>query len=121
MRSRSRYLRAIVSLALSGALILAFTGTALAAERVRATDSRLFRPKTLSIPRHTKVVWKAGPSAAHTVTAYKGPWHKDTFIPAGGRTHFTFDRAGTYKYVCMIHGSVTGGVCSGMCGKVVVG
>ncbi len=32
-----------------------------------------------------------------------------------------FNKRGTYRFYCTIHGSVTGGTCSGMCGKVVVG
>jgi len=79
-----------------------------------------WRPRTTTINTGVKVVWKAV-SGSHTVTAYKGAWSKNTSIPQGSSTSFTFNRAGTYKFYCRIHGSVTNGVCSGMCGKIVVG
>jgi plastocyanin len=65
-------------------------------------------------------VWKAV-SGTHTVTAYSKNWSKNTTISQGNTTSFTFKKAGTYKFVCTIHGSVSNGVCSGMCGKIVVG
>jgi plastocyanin len=79
-----------------------------------------WRPKVTTINTGVKVVWKAV-SGSHTVTAYKGAWSKNTSIPQGTKTSFTFNKAGTYKFYCKIHGSVTNGVCSGMCGKIVVG
>jgi plastocyanin len=79
-----------------------------------------WRPRTTTINKGVKVVWKAV-SGSHTVTAYKGAWSKNTSIPQGSSTSFTFKNAGTYKFYCKIHGSVTNGVCSGMCGKIVVG
>ena len=105
----------VLSLALVGSL----AGTAQAATRVRASG-RLFRPKSVSINRGGKVVWRAT-SGNHTVTAYRGDWSKDTAINEGQRTSFTFRRTGRYKYYCTIHGDVAGGRCTGMCGKVVVG
>jgi plastocyanin len=79
-----------------------------------------WRPRTTTINTGVKVVWKAV-SGSHTVTAYKGAWSKNTSIAQGTKTSFTFNNAGTYKFYCKIHGHVTNGVCSGMCGKVVVG
>lgn len=119
MRTRSRYLRTIVAFAMSGALVLAFSPSAQAAEVVRATNFR-FRPKSLDVARGTKVVWR-GVEGSHTVTAYKGRWDKNTVIDAGERTSFTFDRTGRYKYRCRFHSTLVDGNCSGMCGKVVVG
>ena len=119
MRHRSRYLRTIVALALLGTLTLALGPTAQAAELVRASDFR-FRPKALDVAKGAKVVWKAV-EGSHTVTAYKGRWDKNKVIDAGERTSFTFDRRGTYKYRCRFHSTLVDGVCSGMCGKVIVG
>jgi len=79
-----------------------------------------WRPKVTSIHTGVKVVWKAV-SGSHTVTAYKGHWSKNTSLPQGHSTSFTFNSSGTYKFYCQIHGSVTNGVCTGMCGKIVVG
>ena len=32
----------------------------------------------------------------------------------------TFNQSGTFRYYCTIHGSVSNGNCSGMCGRIVV-
>ena len=79
-----------------------------------------WKPHAVSISRGTKVVWKAV-QADHTVTAYKGPWSKNTRINQGQSTSFTFTAAGTYKFRCRFHSTLVNGVCSGMCGKVTVG
>ena len=116
-----RSLRPLLALAISVSLVAGFGATAegVTVARVRASGTR-FRPKLLSVSRGTKVIWKST-LGNHTVTAYGGNWHKDSAIPEGTRTHFTFDTRGTYKYYCKIHGFISGGQCSGMCGKVVVG
>lgn len=111
--------RAAIALAAVTALVVVPATTAQAAVRVKATGSQTFRPKRLSIGTGTKVVWKAV-SLTHTVTAYRGRWSKNTTITAGETTSFTFKNAGRYKYRCTIHSTLSNGVCTGMCGKVVV-
>ncbi len=76
-------------------------------------------PKTVNISHGTKVTWKAV-AGSHTVTAYRGAWNKNTTINQGQSTSFTFHNAGTYRFRCVFHSSLVNGVCSGMCGKVVV-
>ena len=78
-----------------------------------------WRPRVTSISHGTRVTWKAV-SGSHTVTAYKGHWSKNTHINQGQSTSFTFSNAGVYKFRCTIHSTLSNGVCSGMCGKVVV-
>ena len=41
-------------------------------------------------------------------------------LPLGYAVTKTFKRTGVFKYYCTIHGSVVNGVCSGMCGRIVV-
>jgi plastocyanin len=79
-----------------------------------------WKPKAVTIAKGTKVTWKAVTSS-HTVTAYRGTWSKNTTINQGQSTSFTFNNAGTYKFRCLFHSSLNNGVCTGMCGKVVVG
>jgi plastocyanin len=79
-----------------------------------------WKPKITTVATGTKVVWKAV-SGTHTVTAYKGSWSKNVTISQGQTTSFTFKNAGTYKFRCTFHSTLSNGVCSGMCGKVVVG
>ena len=78
-----------------------------------------WKPKITDIAHGTKVTWKAV-TGTHTVTAYKGAWSKNTTINAGQSTSFTFNSPGTYKFRCLFHSTLVNGVCSGMCGKVVV-
>ena len=114
-----RSLRPLVALAISLSLVIGFGATAQASVLVKASGMR-FRPKSLTVNRGTRVVWKAT-IGSHTVTAYGGGWNKDTQLPQGTKTHFTFDTRGTYTYYCKFHGFVSHGQCTGMCGKVVVG
>jgi plastocyanin len=88
-----------------------------------------FKPASISIMHGRNVVWKNATTATtHTVTAYKGSWSKDTTVPAGSTTSFTFNAAGTFKYYCKIHAHITPtgrcvadpGVPTPMCGTVVV-
>jgi plastocyanin len=80
----------------------------------------VFKPKRVEISRGTRVVWKSV-SGNHTVTSYGGGWSKNTSIPQGTQTGFTFQNRGTFKYRCTIHSDLAAGVCSGMCGRVIVG
>jgi len=99
--------------------VFAMAPAANSAVVVKGSGAR-WRPKVTTINAGVKVTWKAV-SGSHTVTAYKGAWSKNTSIAQGSSTSFTFNNSGTYKFYCRIHGSVTNGVCSGMCGKIVVG
>jgi plastocyanin len=89
---------------------------------VATSNGPRWKPKAISINKGVKVVWKAV-SGPHTVTAYKGPWNKNTSLSKGQTTSFTFKRNGVYKYRCTIqgHSTLVNGVCSGMCGKITVG
>jgi plastocyanin len=93
--------------------------SAVVVKGVSTSSGFRWRPKTTNIAHGTKVTWKAV-SGSHTVTAYKGSWSKNTSISAGQSTSFTFKNAGVYKFRCTIHSTLSNGVCSGMCGKVVV-
>jgi plastocyanin len=113
-------IRNILSLFAALVLVLAFAAPSQAATvRIRGRSSR-WHPQSVSINQGTRVVWRAV-DTTHTVTAYRGDWSKNTTISAGERTRFTFNSAGRYKYRCTIHSQLVNGVCSGMCGKVVVG
>ena len=89
---------------------------------VATSNGPRWKPKSVSIAVGAKVTWKAV-SGPHTVTAYKGPWNKNTALAQGGTTSFTFKKKGVYKYRCLItgHSTLVNGVCSGMCGKITVG
>ena len=93
--------------------------SAVVVKGVSTSSGFRWRPKIMDIASGTKVVWKAV-DGSHTVTAYKGAWSKNTTINQGQSTSFTFNNSGVYKFRCLFHSTLTNGVCSGMCGKVVV-
>jgi plastocyanin len=68
-----------------------------------------FNPATITIPAGSTVTWTNSDSATHTITADDGTW--DSGAVANGKTYSrTFDTAGTYKYHCAVHPSMTGTV-----------
>lgn len=77
-------------------------------------------PMHVSVAKGARVTWKAV-TGTHTVTAISNNWSKNTRISGGGSTSFTFNKAGTYRFRCKLHSTLSSGKCSGMCGKVVVG
>ena len=90
-----------------------------AATLVRGNSMR-WHPATVTIARGGTIKWKAV-DTRHTVTSYGSNWSFSRSLSTGSSTTHTFNRRGTYRYYCTIHGSVSGGVCSGMCGKIAVG
>ena len=91
--------------------------------RVRMTGTPgtfKYTPDFKHISKGDKIVWKNRTSYTHTVTAYKGPWSKNTSVPAGERTGFRFKRNGAYYYRCTQpgHSSLNGSECNGMCGQI---
>jgi plastocyanin len=114
------------SLPVVAAVVLALSSSlpAQAATVVKAgagTTCTSFKPAKVSIAKGTKVVWK-DVCRSHTVTSYSKNWSKDTTLSSVGQTtSFRFLKKGTFKYRCRFHSSLVNGVCSGMCGKVVVG
>jgi plastocyanin len=116
----SRTIRVLVVAALVAGSIAAIAGPASAATVVRGRDMR-WHPAKVSIARGGAVRWKAV-DAHHNVTAYGSNWSYFRDLPAGTATSpRTFNRVGKFRFYCSIHGSVVGGTCSGMCGRVVVG
>jgi plastocyanin len=114
----SRRIRTGVALAVIATVLLMMTGTAQAvvAATIRGSGTT-WHPTHVSINAGQTVKWKAT-NGNHTVHSYGGNWSfSHTLNDGTSRTH-TFNSTGTFKFYCTIHGSVSGGVCSGMCGKV---
>lgn len=106
------------------ALVLLGSVASAATYRVRgvSVDSSFrWRPRTLSVPTGSRVVWRAV-DGTHNVTSTSNNWSKSSgSLSPGETTAFTFDDTGTYRYRCTFHSTLSNGTCSGMCGKVVVG
>jgi plastocyanin len=101
------------------ALVLGQAFPASASVLVRA-KCNFFSPKAVSVGKGTRVVWKSA-CKSHTVTAYSSNWSKNVTLSQGQTTARTFKVKGVFKYRCKFHSTLSGGVCSGMCGKVTVG
>jgi len=67
-----------------------------------------FMPKTARVARGTTIKWKNTSDTTHTTTSNTGLWDK-TLAP-GATFSRTFNRAGTFRYHCSIHPSMTGSI-----------
>lgn len=73
-------------------------------------DKYLFSPAKITVKVGTKVTWRNGTDAAHTVTG-NGSWSSYNKPLASGKTvSYTFRKAGAYKYHCAIHPYMKGTV-----------
>src|SRR5260221_297906 len=60
-----------------------------------------FTPNSLTVKVGTKVTWTNHDSVTHTVSANQGAFNSP--VLPGSSFSFTFTKAGTYAYHCMIH------------------
>jgi len=65
-----------------------------------------FNPSPLKVKVGTKVTWTNRDPATHTSTSDTGVWNTKS-IKTGSSASFTFTKAGTYKYHCDIHPTMT--------------
>src|SRR5580765_3358360 len=120
----------VVAAALAASFVVVVSAPAAEAAPVRVRIVNFaFQPASVSVSKGAKVVWKnASATTTHSVTAYKGHWSKNTTVPAGSTTSFTFSRTGTFRYYCIFHAHITAsgacvadaGIPTRMCGTVVV-
>jgi plastocyanin len=101
------------------ALLLVTSLPSQSAVLVKATATRTFQPKAVSIAKGTRVTWRST-GLTHSVTAYGGGWTKNSTIASGAQTGFTFQKTGTFRYRCRFHSTLAGTSCTGMCGRVTV-
>jgi len=69
----------------------------------------MFKPQAIAVKAGTEVTWTNGDDFAHTVKSEDGSFDSSDIAPAKTFSH-RFDAAGTYKYFCNIHNSMTGSV-----------
>ena len=115
--------RSLAALALSTLVLLGSAGVAHAATvGVRGIFNGVryvWSPKARTVPPGTTVRWRAV-DGNHNIKSIGANWSYFRTLARGTTRTRTFNRRGTFRYVCTIHGSVTNGVCSGMCGRIVV-
>ena len=66
-----------------------------------------FSPDNLSIKVGDTVTWINNDSYAHTIKASKSEFDSGN-MASGAKFSFTFDKEGTYDYICGIHTFMTG-------------
>ncbi len=66
-----------------------------------------FDPATITIPVGTTVTWTNQDSADHLVAGDDGSWKSETLAKGATYSH-TFDKTGTYTYICKIHTTMKG-------------
>ncbi len=115
--------KGIVVLAISLATI---SGTAGIADAVTVGVRGIFKgtqyvwsPKVRDVARTTTVRWRAVDGSPN-VKSRGANWSYFRSIPNGTSVSRTFNSRGTFRYFCTIHGDVANGVCTGMCGSIVV-
>jgi plastocyanin len=79
----------------------------------------VWSPTVRTIARGTTVRWRAV-DGNHTVKSRGANWSYFRNLPLGSSVARTFNRRGTFRFFCTIHGSLSNGVCTGMCGRIVV-
>ena len=107
-------LAAVAALLVLG--IAASTASAQAPTVIEAVDSPgpAFAPSEVTVTTGTTVRWEFDQATApHTVTSTGANWDPpldETRNPGGAAVERTFNTAGTYTYLCRIHGGMTGTV-----------
>ena len=108
-------------------VVLVFSGspTWSATSSFRASGSPgdfSWSPRSRSINKGDRIRWRNPLSGSHRVVAYSSNWSYNKTVPSGESVAKRFRRRGTFKFRCTIigHSELNDGVCSGMCGKVVV-
>ena len=110
----------VVRTALIAAIVVAATASSASAATIVRGNSARWHPGTVRIARGETVKW-ASVDVHHTVRAYGSNWtYSKQLHPGASTAPRRFNKRGTFRFYCTIHGSVSGGTCSGMCGKVVV-
>ena len=79
----------------------------------------VWSPTTRTIAPGTIVRWRAV-NGSHTLRSWGTNWSFSRSLPSGTSVARTFNRRGTFRYFCTIHGNVSNGVCTGMCGRIIV-
>lgn len=113
----------LVALLAAGSIALGAVPSMSAPAVIKAKSfPNIWDPGTRRVPKGKRVVWKNPSLIEHNVRAYGGNWTFRKPLPLGGSVSRRFRKAGTFKFLCTIHGDtrrVDGKPqCNGMCGRV---
>ena len=77
-----------------------------AVQRIKMVDNA-YRPRSVSVPRGTRVVWVNRGNLIHSSTSTRGLWDSGLLDP-GEAFSRVFRRAGTFRFTCTIHPTMRG-------------
>ncbi len=98
---------AVLGALLAGLVVTAPAADAVTVKTVSMTASNSFLPATATVTKGTVVRWKNTGFVGHTSTSNTGLWNSGPVGP--GKTYSrAFKKAGTFRYHCTIHSSMTG-------------
>jgi plastocyanin len=131
MRERRLPGRSLLVLAMAGLLALAATAATAGSRSATPANGRAgsksvsasgsaWSPTSVTVTRGARVTWRNPTSVAHDVVAFGGKWSFSRSLSSGQSVSYVFSNAGTFLFRCALHSYVSGGVCHGMCGRVVV-
>jgi plastocyanin len=87
--------------------VAASATTTAAVKNEISIKANAFSPDNLNIKVGDTVTWINNDSYAHTIKAAKGEFDSGN-MASGTKFSFTFDKEGTYDYICGIHTFMTG-------------
>jgi plastocyanin len=97
-------------LAPCAAMLLALTTAAAGApESQIVIKDFMFGPTSITVKTGTTVTWVNHDDEPHTIASDSGLYRSGA-LDTGGEFHFTFEKPGTYHYVCTIHPRMLGTV-----------
>jgi plastocyanin len=112
--------KGIATLALAVGLTLGTSGIADAVTvGVRGISPNVWSPKVRRIAPGAIVRWFAV-NRGHNVRSRGANWSYFRRLPRGTSVARRFNRRGTFRFYCTIHGHAQAGVCHGMCGSIIV-
>ena len=87
--------------------VVATTAGTAGAKNEITIEGNSFKPDSLTIKVGDTVTWINKDSYNHTVKAKTGEFDSGN-MASGAKFSFTFDKEGTYDYICSIHTFMTG-------------
>jgi plastocyanin len=73
-----------------------------------AIASFAFSPASVTVKAGTTIKWTNNDSAPHSIASSDGKFTGSSVLSKGNAYQFTFDKPGTYNYICGIHPSMSG-------------
>jgi plastocyanin len=110
----------LLALAVAGLVGLSASGAVAGGHTVKATSGNLWNPVKTTVTRGSTVTWSNPTFVDHPIIAYGGNWSFSKTLAHGATVTRTFNTVGTFKFRCTMHSYMSGGVCHGMCGRIVV-